>query len=227
MAATEQTVILSRAQLDKVKAALDGVRSNGQAIAAVDSTLAMAAKAAEVLRSEGASTTSGLLKGVGTALGFGSWLGDIGSGAGPLRESAAKSIVDMSKPVRDLRKSLGSPSYPVGKTWQDGKAKVHALWILVLMTEKQMPPGVDLGDNWADAIRYGVDELPNTISKAVAVATKTAVAVIKPVVGAAADVVGGVSLGLIGGLWPILLIVGAGAVAYVALKGKVAKAVAP
>lgn len=171
-------VLFERAELDRLKAALDSVRSNAQALAAVDASLAAAARLRGVLLSEG----------------------------GAFREQAAADIASARDVVKRTRPALvGSPTSPAGKAWSDAKPKVLYLWIAISLVEKGIPADVDLGDGWTDAVGVALRELPDTIGNAVGVAARTVKRVVAPVVQAAAGVTGSVLWTILRELWPVVL----------------------
>jgi hypothetical protein len=200
------SVIVSHAQIQRVKDALALVASNGQAVAACDA----ATKAAKSL--------AGHLRSVG----------------GAIREGAAKDLEEYAKRVEGPRKALnGSPNAAVAlASWAKAKEQVFNLYMLAFTIESTMPQGSDFGDGWGNALSYAVDELPATIGKAVAVATKVVVKTVKVASKVAGEITkevakasGGVVWGFVAGAWPLLLIASVGVVAYFTLKGKLSKAV--
>jgi hypothetical protein len=188
------SVIVSHAQIQRVKDALALVKSNGQALAAVDA----AQKAARDLR------------------------GHLSSEGGAIREGAAKSLDEYSRRLDPFRKQLnGAVNAAVGATWTKCKEQVFNLYMLAFTLESTMPPGADFGDGWGLALSRAVSDLPATIGKAVEVATKAATKVVAGV----AQVGGSLVWGVVRGAWPLLLVVGIGAVVFFTVKGKLAKAV--
>lgn len=187
-------VIVSHAQIQGVKDALAGVKSNGQGLAACDAALKAAATLARNLR-------------------------DVG---GPYREGAAKDLEEYAKRVETVRKTMnGNASGAVGESWVKAKEQVMNLYMLAFTLESTMPPGQDFGDGWGPALSSAVNDLPATIGKAVQVAAK----VVNTAVIEVAKVGGSVVWGVVKGAWPLLLIVGVGAVVFFTVKGKLEKAV--
>jgi hypothetical protein len=144
-------VIVKRAQIDSVKAALASVASNGQALAAADAAVRAAKSLASHLRSEG----------------------------GPIRDGAAKDLDEYGKRVEVLRKSLdGNPSGGVGETWVKAKEQIFNLYMLAFTVESTMPEDANLGDGWGAALSSAVADLPKTIGEAVRVAAKVATTIV-------------------------------------------------
>lgn len=129
-------VIISRAQLDRVKAALDKVKTNGQALSVVDGANRDAFDLQNKLRLLG----------------------------GPYREAAAKDIQDAVDRVQQVRGQLGGASdAPVGNTWAGVRERVNALFIMLFMVESSYPPDADFGDDWRSALGYSVDHLEENL----------------------------------------------------------------
>jgi hypothetical protein len=180
-------VLVSRAQLDSVKAALFDIKSNGQALAAIDSSLSAAAKLAKALRSDG----------------------------GAYRQGAAKDIDDAAGKVQAIRKDFaGMATSPVGKSWTDATTKVTYLWVTIFLVEKGLPPGEDVGDGFKDALGSAVRDLPTTIGRAAGVVLATAAKAVTTVAKTAATVGGSVVWAFVKEAWPILLVAGLGVGAY-------------
>lgn len=187
-------LVFTRAEMDRVKALFDSVKSNGQALAVTDATIAMAQKCWESLVARDSAYAN----------------------------QAARDLTDMSKVVRDARGSIaGSPTMPVGKTWQDLRGKVMNIWNYVRVVEMGMPEGEDLGDGFGAAVAGAAADLPKTIEGAAKVAVVVAKKVVNTAVKVAKDV--GVAAGGAAGsiLWaalkpllPLVLVVGVGAGAY-------------
>src|SRR5512143_1846759 len=144
-------VLVSRAQLDSVKSALDAVKSNGQALAAIDSSLGAAKKLQVALWAEG----------------------------GPIRQGAIKDIADAAAKLDAPRRAFaGLPTQPVAQaSWLDARQKLTYMWTMVFLVEKGLPPGQELGDGWKSALAASVRDLPTTIGNAAGVALKTVVKV--------------------------------------------------
>ena len=187
-------IVFSKAEMDRVKAVFDSVKSNGQALAVVDSTIAMAQRCWESL----ATRDSAYAK------------------------QAAKDLTDMSKVVRDARGGLvGMPTTAVGKTWQDLRGKVLNLWNYVRIVEMGMPPGEDLGDGFGAAVKSAAADLPKTVEGAAKVAVmaakkvaKVAVATVKDVGVAVGGAAGSIAWAALKPLLPLILLVGVGAGVY-------------
>lgn len=188
-------LVFTRAEMDKVKALFDAVKSNGQALAVVDKTLEMAERCRGALAARDTAYTN----------------------------QAAKDLSDMSKQVRDLRPNLaGSPTVPVGQTWSGSlRGKTLNLWNYVRIVEMGMPPGEELGDDFGTALSSAVSDLPKTIDSAAKVAVAVSKKVVNTAVATAKDV--GVAVGGAAGsiawaalkpLIPLILLVGVGAGAY-------------
>jgi hypothetical protein len=186
--------------MDGVKSALDRVKSNAQALAAIDATL----KAADVLATE---------------------LIDEG---GAFRESAAKDIDGTAAPIRVMRPQfIGSGTMPVGTSWANARPLVQKLWFLVMLLEQGLPPDVDLGDGWTSALASAVVDLPVTIGNAAGVALKVAAKAATTVAKTAVDVVGSTAWAFVKQGWPLLLVAGVGVATYVYFKPNLTKLVTP
>jgi hypothetical protein len=188
-------VIVKHDQIQAVKDALASVKSNGQALAACDAALKAAKDLGKHLHSEG----------------------------GAIREGAAKNLDEYAKRVEVVRKPMaGAANAAVSDvSWAKAREQVMNLYMLAFTLETTLPPGYDFGDGWGPALSYAVKELPETIGKAVAVATKAATAVVTT----AAKVSGSLILGVLKGTWPLLLVVGAGAIVFLVAKQRLGKAV--
>jgi hypothetical protein len=199
-------VIVSHAQIQRVKDAMASVASNGQAVAACDASMKAAKSLAGHLRSIG----------------------------GAIREGAAHDLEEYAKRVEGPRKALnGSLNAAVGAaSWAKAKEQVFNLYMLAFTIESTMPAGSDFGDSWGNSLSYAVTELPATINAATKVATKAVVKSVKVASKVAGDIgkevakaSGGIVWGVVAGAWPILLIASAGVVLYFVYKKKLAKAV--
>jgi len=195
------SLVFTAAERDRLNQVLASVKSNAQAQAAVSSVLNMAERVLVPLRSEG----------------------------GAYREQAAKDVTEYAKRVRDYAPSLaGSPTMPVGATWETVKGHVSRLYYLVRTIEQGCPPGEDLGEGFGAALRVSLNELPANVAaatgvvvaatkKAVNVATQTVAAVAK----GAGEIVGSTAWAVLKPLLPVVLIagVGVGIYFYVMKKG--------
>lgn len=176
-------VIVSRSQLDGVKAALAGVQSNGQALAAIDSSMRAAQDLMGALLDEG----------------------------GAFRENAAKQIADALAQVQKARDGVnGMATTAAGKTWQDASIKVMYLWSTIFVLESTMPPGENLGDGFGRALSSALVDLPQTIGNAAGVVLKTAVKVTAEVAKGAGQVAGSLIWSFLKQAWPVLILAGAG-----------------
>lgn len=184
-------LVFTAEERDRVKSTFASVKSNGQALAAIDSTLAMAEKMRSVLLSDG----------------------------GAYRAQSAKDIADYEKPLRDGRPALaGSPTMAVGATWSGLASKAMTLWFLVRTIEQGLPPGEDLGDGWGAALSSSISDLPATIDSAAKVATvavKKITNTVKDVGVAVGGAAGSIAWATVKPLLPLLLIVGLGVGVYV------------
>lgn len=186
--------LISRAQIDSVKATLGGVKSNAQALAALKTTQKTGNKLADILK----------------------------GGGGAFRYQAAKDIKQATDALSQFEKPLsGSGTSPVGATWTAAKDKIFYTWMFIYLLQNNVPPEGDLGDGFGPALSEALKELPETIGKAAKVAVKTVVAVAKPLVAGAAEITGSVAWGLVKTAWPLLLILGVGAVGYTILRKRI------
>lgn len=161
-------VIVSHAQIQSVKDALAGVRSNGQALAAVNAATKMATDLAEHLSAEG----------------------------GAIRAGAAHDLDEYSKRVDVQRKQLdGNLQGAVGPSWLKAREQIFNLYMLAFTLESTMPPGTDFGDGWGPALSYAVKELPRTIGEAAKVAAKVVNTAVTEVAKIGGSVVWGVVKG--------------------------------
>jgi hypothetical protein len=132
-------VVVPRERIDKVKAALASVESNGQAVAACDVAIKAAADLAKLLRNEG----------------------------GSIRQGGAKDLDAYAERVKTARKALvGNAAAAVGASWAKAKEQVLNLYMLVFVTEFTEGAGREFGDRWSDALKSSVDDLPKTIGQA-------------------------------------------------------------
>jgi hypothetical protein len=176
-------VIASRSQLDGVKAALDGVRSNGQALAAIDSSMKSAMNLAGALLDAG----------------------------GAFRENGAKQIGDALAQVQKARDAVnGMPTTAVGQSWQIAREKVQYLWSTIFVLQSTMPPGEDLGEGFGTALLSALVDLPATIGNAAGVALKTAVKIAAETAKGVGQVGGSLIWAFLKPIWPVLLIAGVG-----------------
>lgn len=191
------TVPVPKAKIQRVKEALNLVRSNGQAVAAVEAALSAAKMAAKALRDEG----------------------------GPFRLEAAKNVDQYADRVRPFAKQLtGQANARVSEaTWTKAREQIFALYMLLFTTEADYPAGADFGDSFFEAVSTAVAELPATVGKAVKVVSKAATEVVKET----AKVGGSVVWGFVQGAWPLLLVGGLVLAGYLVVKGKLIKAVIP
>jgi hypothetical protein len=184
-------VLVSRAQLDGLKAALDKVRSNAQALAAIDASLSSADRLAGVLRSDG----------------------------GTMRAGAIRDIESQAKPVEQLRKSFsGSGTMAVGASWVQARPKIQQLWIMLFLLETGLPPGQELGDTWRDALASAAADLPKTIGNAAGVVLKTAVKAVVQVAKTAGEISGSLVWSFLKASWPVVAIAVLAGVGYWQLK---------
>lgn len=171
-------VIVSHAQIQAVKDALASVKSNGQAVAAIDAAKKAAKDLSKHLRSDG----------------------------GAIREGAAKNLEEYSGRLDPSRKALnGAANTAVGASWTKAQEQTLNLYMLAFTLESTMPPGQDFGDGWGPALSAAVKELPATIGKAVQVATKVVNQAVTEVASVGGHIIWGVVKGawpllLIGGL---------------------------
>lgn len=131
--------LVAREDIDKVKAALAGVESNGQAVAACDAAVAAAKSLVKLLD----------------------------DGGGPVRAQAARDLTEYSRRVEVERKKLdGAPTSPVAAaTWAKAREQIFNLYMLAFTLQSTVV-GVDFGDGWGEALRYSVNVLPKTIGEA-------------------------------------------------------------
>jgi hypothetical protein len=138
-------LVVERAKIDGVKAALAAVQSNGQAEAALKAAKKAAADLARYLRAEGGSH----------------------------RAQAARDLDAYADRLKPFEKQLaGAANAPVGGTWPKAKEQIFSLYMLAFTLEKALPPGVDFGDGWGTAISSAISDLPKTIAAATKVAAK-------------------------------------------------------
>jgi len=184
-------VIVSRNQIDAVKAALAGVKSNGQARAACLAAVKAAKDLAAYLR----------------------------KGGGAIRQASAGNLDVARKPVEVAAEQLaGTPTAAAGKVWADAQSKVFYVYMLAYTIQSTVQEG-DLGDGWGAALMTAVAELPRNIATAAVMTAKDNIAVAKKVVkqvskdvgevaGAVAGGAAGITWELVKGLWPVLAIAG-------------------
>lgn len=192
-----QRVPVPKARIQKLKDALNLVKSNGQAMAAVEAALEAAKATAKALRDEG----------------------------GPFRLEAAKNVDQYADRVKPFRKQLeGQANARVSEgTWTKAREQIFSLYMLIFTTEADYPGNADLGDSFFAAVSTAVEELPETIGKAVKVVSKAATTVVKET----AKVGGSVVWGFVQGAWPLLLVGGLVLGGYLVVKGKVIKGLLP
>jgi len=177
-----------------------GVKSNGQAMAAVASTLRMADSMRAILLSAG----------------------------GSYREQAAKDIKDYADRLRKQAEAIqGSATVPVGQTWVAIKSLATTLWYYIRIVEQGMPPGESLGDGWGSALRSSLADLPTTISTAAGVAMATTVTAVKKTVKVAGVVAaevgaaaGATAWAIVKPLLPVVAVVALGAAGYLVAARK-------
>jgi hypothetical protein len=188
-------VIVSHAQIQGVKDTLAAVTSNGQAAAAIASSLKAAKNFAKVLRDEG----------------------------GSYREQAAKDIDTYAGRVAVYQKPMtGNPTMSVDlPTWSKAKEQILNLYMLAFTVESTMPPGVDLGDGWGPALKSALADLPATIGSA----AKVVAGVVQTVVKETAKIGGSLLWGIVSGAWPLFAIAGVGLVGFLVIRAKFNKAV--
>jgi hypothetical protein len=170
-------ILIRRADLDRVDAALKSVASNGQASAAAEASLASADRLVAILLAEG----------------------------GQAREAAAKSIGQARARVVTVARALSGDSaatLPAGTAWKLGRDDVRRLWMEILLVEEGLPPGADAGDGWASAVADAVGDLPTTIAKAI----RAAGGVAKEAIAQSTGIVGAGVAGVLKAAWPILAI---------------------
>jgi hypothetical protein len=131
--------LVQREAIDKVKAALAAVASNGQAVAACAAAVDVAKKLVSVLD----------------------------AGGGPVRAQAAKDLVEYSRRVEiECKKLDGAGTSPVSAaTWAKAKEQIFNLYMLAF-TLQSTAVGVDFGDGWTTALNYSVSVLPETVGRA-------------------------------------------------------------
>ena len=198
-------VIVSRAQIDAVKAALASVKSNGQAFAACTAAQKAARDLASVLRSIG----------------------------GSIRLQSAKNLDEYGKRVAEASKPLdGQANQPVSAaSWEKAKTAIFNLYMLAY-TIQSTTGDVDLGDTWGAAFSSAVRDLPATIDKAVKVAvtvakesqkfvTKTVKETVGGVVSTAGSVAGSAVWESLKAFWPLLLVAGLAVGVAIYARGKI------
>ncbi len=199
-------VIVSRAQIDAVKAALATVKSNGQAFAACQAAQKAARDLAAVLRTAG----------------------------GPIRLQSAKNLDEYAKRVAEAAKPLdGQANQPVSaQNWEKAKTQVFNLYMLAYTIQSTAGPDVDLGDTWGTAFGNAVRDLPATIDKATKVAvqvvkesqkyvTKTVKETVGGVVSTAGSVAGSAVWESLKAFWPLLLVAGLAVGVAIYAHGKI------
>jgi hypothetical protein len=209
--AADVPVTLSEAQAAAIAAALASAQTNGQAVAVVDLTLAMADKAVAQLHELGT----------------------------PAAEDVAKALGLKALGLRELRRQLdGAHAQRVGATWHSGKAKVARAWELFLTLDVHLPTGQKLDEHWYTGVSDALAAVPEGVETVVGAAVGMGVAVAKTVLGGAGDIVktgvsqgtdiaGLATTGLLKKVWPFLIVAGLGAAAYFYFKGRALSAVTP
>lgn len=216
-----EQIIISRAQLDALKATLGNVTSVAKAWAAISATRAMANEArAQILPAGG--------------LTFDPW-----------RKAAAKQISDSLISLDNAAKVIGGKDTdPVSaQTWAPIRSYAYNVWILAHLAKGQFPAeNMAAADRYLDFLVRSMSALPGQIANAPAAiltaagkvvqTTTTAAAktvkqatsgvanIVGAAVGGAADIAGNAAKPILELTWPVLLLVGGIVVivGYVALR---------